>query len=98
MEWKPREAPLSAWSEGRLIDLSLGGAAFSTPEDLQIGIQVSLRVSPPPDRAGPGGRTVTVTGTTVNKRRTNDGSYRYGVQFEKLYYVFAEWFLPKSSP
>lgn len=91
IQWRPQGE--REWHDGLLIDLSVAGAAFSAREKLNEGHQVSLRIIPPESVAG--GRPIVVSGTVANIFCTEDGISRYGVEFERMFFVFADWMAPQ---
>lgn len=94
LDWRRRDDPSSEWKPCVLIDLSIGGAGFTSKEEISVGEELKLRItSPRPEEKG---RTVTVSAKVVNSRQTAAGEIRYGVQFSQMFFLFAEW--AKGSP
>lgn len=82
--------------EGRLIDISAGGIAFTGKFEFPVGTVLRVKI-PASDFAAKGAPDATqvaaktVKGTIVNGRQLDDGSWRYGIQFDRLYYALVEW-------
>lgn len=72
--------------DGRLLDLSIAGAAFRASRELPLGAVVRLGI-PAADASGPPSQ---IKGTIVNRRELDDGHWRYGLKFDKLYYTLAK--------
>jgi hypothetical protein len=86
---------------GRMVDLSISGAALRTDVQLSEGDLISLKL-PPKEKArsgsdaeasvpSPSSNPLSVRGTIVNVRQIEGGDWRYGIKFERLYYTLAEW-------
>ena len=86
---------------GRLVDLSISGAALRTDTRLTVGDPISLTL-PPKEKAqstSADGKSVpkrpntslSVRGSIVNASQIEGGEWRYGIKFERLYYTLAEW-------
>jgi|GEM_PF-4944802 hypothetical protein len=86
---------------GRLVDLSISGAALRTNTQLTVGDPISLKLPPKkkaqstsaegasvPNRPN---TPLSVRGTIVNVSQMEGGGWRYGIKFERLYYTLAEW-------
>lgn len=89
---------------GRLVDLSISGAALRVSQELTVGVLISLKL-PPKEKApspaaatangaavpGRSGQALSVRGTIVNARQLEGGDWRYGIKFDRLYYTLAKW-------
>lgn len=86
---------------GRLVDLSISGAALRVSQELTVGSLISLKL-PPKETApsttangaavpGRSGQALSVRGTIVNARQLEGGDWRYGIKFDRLYYTLAKW-------
>lgn len=80
--------------DGRLLDLSIAGAAFSTSRELASGSVLSLRI-PAADTSGSASskspsQSFQVKGTIVNRQELAAGHWRFGVKFDTLYYTLAK--------
>lgn len=86
---------------GRLVDLSISGAALKTSIQLSAGEPICLKLPPKekvqatvtdgasvPNRSN---TSLSVRGTIVNVSQMDDGDWRYGIKFERLYYTLANW-------
>jgi len=88
-------------NQGRMVDLSISGAALRTAVQLSAGDPISLKL-PPKDKkqstAADGSplpvrssHSLSVRGIVVNVCQLEGGDWRYGIKFERLYYTLAEW-------
>lgn len=88
---------------GRLVDLSISGAALRVSQELPVGSLISLKL-PPKEKAlspaadangasepGRSGQALSVRGTIVNACQLEEGDWRYGIKFDRLYYTLAKW-------
>ncbi len=94
IEWRRQDESPSDWKPCTLIDLSVGGAGFTTAENIAAGEELKLRIAPPNSTENK--RHITVSAKVVNTRQPAPGEFRYGVQFSQMFFLFAEW--TKNSP
>lgn len=101
IQWRVKSDPQGQWKTGDLIDLSIAGAAFATDQSLKDGCEVSLRIPHPREVSGesddPASRPLSVPGRVVNSRGMNDGRNRYGVKFDRVFFVLADY-VSKGAP
>ncbi len=92
VEWKLASG--GSWAEGMLMDLSVSGAAFKAAGEMDVGVQLTLRISPPSDLqkiSETPNRPILIRATVRNVRPMGEGANRFGVEFERLYFLFGEW-------
>jgi hypothetical protein len=92
VQWRLKGEKSAIWADEALLDISISGAAFSATEPLAAGTLVSLRISPPQGATDdPNHRPVLIVGTVRNSAHMGEGRYRNGVEFNHMYFLFAEW-------
>ena len=72
--------------DGRLLDLSIAGAAILTSRELASGALLRLGIP----AADPSSPRLQIRGAIVNRRQLEDGHWRYGMKFDKIYYTLAK--------
>ncbi len=92
LQWRLKDEKSAVWAEESLLDISISGAAFSATQPLATGTSVSLRISPPEGATvDPNHPPVLIVGTVRNSAPIGEGRYRNGVEFSRMYFLFAEW-------
>jgi hypothetical protein len=92
LQWRLKGEKSATWADESLLDISISGAAFSATEPLSAGTSVSLRISPPQGATDdPNHPPVLIVGTVRNSAQMGEGRYRNGVEFSRMYFLFAEW-------
>jgi hypothetical protein len=92
VQWRLKDIKSATWADESLLDISISGAAFSATESLNPGTIVSLRISPPQGATeDPNHPPVLIAGTVRNSAPMGEGRYRHGVEFNRMYFLFAEW-------
>jgi hypothetical protein len=92
VQWRIKEDRSAPWLDESLLDISISGAAFSGKEALTTGTVVSMRISPPKGATeDPNHPPVLISGTVRNSALIGEGRYRNGVEFNRIYFLFAEW-------
>jgi hypothetical protein len=92
VQWRLKELKSANWADESLLDISISGAAFSATQALEAGTIVALRITPPEGATeDPNHPPVLINGTVRNSMPIEDGRFRNGVEFNRIYFLFAEW-------
>lgn len=92
VQWRLKEQKPSNWADESLLDISISGAAFSATQALEADTVVALRITPPKGATeDPNHPPVLINGTVRNSMPIGDGRFRNGVEFNRIYFLFAEW-------
>lgn len=92
VQWKQHSEPGSSWRDEEMLDLSVSGAAFTCAESIEVGKRLTLRITPPdvmPDQIM--AQPVLIHCVLRNQQPMGDGKFRSGVEFDRIYFLFAEW-------
>jgi len=94
VQWRPAGVVSGEWMRGTVVDLSVAGAAFLTEAALEEGDQISMKIEPPSAMETVGRSSlspVLVRAVVRNRRPTESPLVRFGVEFERMYFMFGEW-------
>ncbi|MCD8481917.1 MAG: PilZ domain-containing protein [Verrucomicrobia bacterium] len=92
VQWKPKDVAGTQWRDESLLDISVSGAAFTCAEEIATGTRITLKITPPevmPDAIM--AQPVLIHCVLRNQLPLENGKFRSGVEFDRVYFLFAEW-------
>jgi len=93
--WRLSEEKSQEARKGQLVDLSISGAAIRIDEELPENASISIKLPPASNQSTDASNrpmsSFSVRGKIVNSRPLDDGGWRYGIKFDRLYYTLAQW-------